>query len=104
MPKYDGVTVTIGEDKYIVPPLSLKSIKRHQADFESMDKKSPLEMLEITSQVLHEALSRNYADITQDQVDDMVDINNMGQWMQAIAGASGLKAGGAPAGSGQTGT
>ena len=104
MPKHDGTIVTIGEDKYIVPPLSLKSIKKHQGDFETMDKKTPLEMLEVTSQILHESLSRNYPEITQDQVDDMVDMNNMGQWMQAIAGASGLTAGGATAGSGQTGT
>jgi hypothetical protein len=104
-PKFDGVTVKVGGVEYIIPPLNLKQIKKFQPELESIAKKTVVELLDFTSQILYSTLSRNYPEITQDQCDEMVDVKNVGTWMQAITAQSGLQiAGGVLAGSDQTGT
>lgn len=103
-PKFDGVTVKVGGVEYVIPPLNLRQIRRFQADLETMGEKNTLEILDIASKILHSALSRNYPEMTPEQCEEMLDVQNVGIIMQAITGQSGLaNAGGATAGSGQTG-
>jgi hypothetical protein len=108
--KYEGIPITIGKKKYVVPPLSFKGLKSLRAEMDVLKTAQLGEMFtdeqaDAMIKVIHAAVSRNYPDITEDDLAEMIDFGNVNQIIGAIYANSGLASqGGATAGSGQIGT
>ena len=96
----DGVTMRIGRLDYVVPPLNLRGVKRAQAlapQFEGEGTAS----IDAGIEVIWLALMRNYPEVTREQLEEDIDLGNLEQLVHAvlkIAGFTGPKAMGAPAG------
>lgn len=100
-----GITVTLGGADYIVPPLSLGSLEMLQDKLEAFN--SGVVSRESANAVIEAALAalkRNYPDMTRDKVaNELLDLGNMLEVMNAIMDVSGIRrqkaeAGKAPAG------
>lgn len=91
--KFEGVAINLGGTEYTVPPLSLGQIKKYK-DLLSQIKVSndpTVEDFDNLLTVIHAALSRNYPEITVEQLTEMIDLGNLGMVVQAVMGVSGLK-------------
>ena len=105
MPKHDGITLKLGGEEYIVPPLSLGQVKRLFPVIEKMQSAGDtLDKFSSLVAIAHAALSRNYPELKFEEVEELVDMGNFKKVMDAVMGASGFLRGEAPAGSVQTGT
>jgi len=103
-PKIDGEKLILGGREFIVPPINLKRLKNLLPLIESLTKETDtLKQMDGTSQILHAALSRNYPEITLDEVEEMIDLGNFMSVLKAVLGGSGFLPGGAMAGNVQTG-
>ncbi len=108
-PKYEGVSLKIGGEDFIVPSLNFFSIKKNRASIEMISRMKlgsfpTEEEFDAIITVIHAALSRNYTELTIEQVAEIVDLKNMGQIIQSVMGISGfVPSGEKKAGSGQTG-
>lgn len=98
-PLIDGVTITLGRREFVVPPLNLGRIKKLQDDLailalvpQDATRFEP-QQLEACITVIHTALTRNYPDLTREEVEDVVDMGNMQPLMLAIMGQSGFAKG-----------
>ncbi|GLR26511.1 hypothetical protein [Limnobacter litoralis] len=96
MSKIEGVTISLGGEDYVVPALNFRQIKKIQPDIQKLENLSggliSDEEMEVMAKVVHEALSRNYPDITQDKVLDLLDLRNAPIVVKAIMGISGFEA------------
>lgn len=91
----DGVKIKIGDAEYTIPPLNFKAIKRLQTEIAKMadiqvGATITAEQLDAMVCIVHSALVRNYPDMTEDQVAEIVDLGNAGTIIQAIMGVSGF--------------
>lgn len=92
---YEGKEFTIGGQRWMVPPLSLASLRRlteaGKADVLRAWSVNPsIEQVDAATDLIYEALRRNYAEITKEQVAGMIDLGNMLPILQTIYGISGL--------------
>jgi hypothetical protein len=90
----DGITVKMGGKEWVVPPLTLKQLRKLEPKLAGLNQgMSPTDMkgLDDVVEILHAALSRNYPELTSDEVEDLVDMGNFLQAIQAVMGISGLK-------------
>lgn len=88
--RFDGVEMRLGNKAYIVPPLSLKKVRALQPRIEKLDISamgalSP-EALETVVEMAHAALARNYPEITLAEVEELLDLGNIGEVMKVILG------------------
>jgi hypothetical protein len=98
----DGVRVKLGGAEYIVPPLSLRSLKKLGKKIQELSNINSVPTEEQTDallEVIHAALVRNYPDITLDDLADLVDLGNMLEVFPAVLAVSGLKQNVVPGGS-----
>lgn len=91
--KFGGIKVTIGGKDFIVAPLNLARIKKLRTELEAVQgfkgsKTLTDEQINIYVSIIHSALTRNYPDMTREEVEDMVDLVNLGPIFQAIMGIS----------------
>lgn len=90
---HDGITVKLGAEPFVVPPLTLKQLKKHKEALTRLrslgDIPTP-EQVDDLIQVTHSALVRNYPDMTPDRLEDLVDVVNLGPLFFAIMGQSGF--------------
>jgi hypothetical protein len=86
----EGIKILMAGQEYEVPPLSFNQIKRYWNEIQEYEKKTGIENMELTVKVAHAALTRNYPELTLEQVGDLVDLNNMSLVMEAVLGASGF--------------
>lgn len=86
-----GVKMELGGKTYIVPPLSLGAIEMMQDRISNFKGSASMESVGTVIDALHSALSRNYPDITREQVANMVDLGSMQEVMEAVMDVSGLK-------------
>jgi hypothetical protein len=105
--KFDGFKITIGGEEYIIPPLSLGQVRKHENDMKALSSKDtdPNERPQIMLRIIHAAMTRNYPDLTVGQVEDMVDLGNLLPIIEAVMNTSGMAraAGEMLAGLGQAG-
>lgn len=90
----DGVEIKMGGTAYIVPPLTFKQIRNLEstlASFGNIDDSISGEQMNQLIKVAHMALSRNYPDLTAEELEDLIDLGNAASIMHAVMGASGLK-------------
>jgi len=95
--KFDGQEVKLGAKKYIVPSLSVKQAKLLWPQILELDKGITIENLptkwEIAIPIIHAALKRNYPNLSQEEVEEFVDIKNLRQLLLIVSGQSGIQAG-----------
>jgi hypothetical protein len=92
-PKYDGVTVYMDGKEWVVPALSVRQFRQHYQtllDSDITPENYPVKMAERLSIVLA-AMQRNYPEITEEQLLDMIDLRSFLTIWLAIQSASGLR-------------
>ncbi len=98
----DSVTVKLGGKEFEVLPLSFKAVRQLKpqlTQLANMDSVPTDEQITAITDIVHRALSRNYPDITRDEIEDLIDLGNVRHVIPAIMGVSGLIKGEAGAGS-----
>jgi len=89
----EGVKINLGGTEYVVPPLSFKQLRTLQPKMGVLSSVGSMpneDQLDVIVEVIHMALSRNYPDLTTDQVSEALDLGNMKLILPAILGVSGL--------------
>jgi hypothetical protein len=89
--KYDGRKVRMGGQDWVLAPLNLRQIrttlKDAIGDLQGADTEKRLTAF---VNIIHGSLSRNYPDITMEQVEEMLDTGNIGAVVEAVMNTSGL--------------
>lgn len=97
----DGVTITMGGAEYIVPPLTFRQLRALQKNIETLGKvESSIssDQMESICTLVYTALSRNYPKFKKSDLEDLLDLGNVGKIIGAIMGVSGLEKSGEAAG------
>jgi hypothetical protein len=92
-PKYDGVGVYMDGKEWVIPALSVRQFRQHYQtllDSDITPENYPMKMAERISIVLA-AMQRNYPEITEEQLLDMIDLRSFLTIWLAIQSASGLR-------------
>lgn len=95
----EGAKLILSGREFIVPPLNLGRIKKLQDELAMLAMvpqdaaRFEPQQLEACITVVHTALTRNYPDLTREEVEDVVDMGNMQTLMLAIMGQSGFTKG-----------
>jgi hypothetical protein len=94
---FEGTTIKMGGKEYVVPPLNLARLKKALPLLESLktaDLGQPgsltMDQTDTIVKVILLSLSRNYPDLTVEEVEEAVDLGNLMQVIPAIMGVSGL--------------
>lgn len=88
-----GTKITLGEQAYVVPALTMRQYVKHRETLAGFGKISGEPTEEQATQIVtlvHECLARNYPDLTIDAVWDGLDMRQAPQAIAAIAGQSKL--------------
>ena len=96
MAKHEGTVVSLGGQEYTIPPLSLRGLRKVQPQlkiiFNLSDGELPTEeQIEAISIIVHEALKRNYPDITLEVVEELIDLDNLSTVLPAAMTVAGLE-------------
>lgn len=86
-----GITLILGGQPYIVPPLPLGALEDLQDGLENFTGGTDIKSIKTVIDTLHAALLRNYPDLTREQVRGMVGLESMVEVMQAVMDISGLR-------------
>lgn len=90
----EGAKISMAGMEYVIPPLSFKQLRGLAKDIEGLasagDNLSAGQM-DMAVRVIHAALVRNYPGMTVDQVEEMVDLGNFQNVVEAVLGAAGSK-------------
>jgi hypothetical protein len=89
--KIPGVKIDFGGDVRVVPPLSLGSLKKLGDRLQNVKNGVDAESVQTVLDAAFLSLKRNYPDITEEEVGEMVDLSNMQEVMQSIMDVSGLR-------------
>lgn len=91
---FDGESVKLGNREFIVPSLSVNQARKLWPEILDLNKGVTLaefpKKLDAALPIILAALSRNYPDITIDELGDLVDVRNFPRLMKIIAGQSGM--------------
>ena len=91
----EGKPINLGGTEYVVPPLNLGQIRRLQKEIESIGKLDAATMNDRTVgtmlKVIHAGVSRNYPEMTLEQLEEIIDLGNIRTVTEAVLGVSGLK-------------
>lgn len=94
--KYRGIAVVLGTREYIVPSLSVRQYREHRELLSKpIEAKTDSEVLDVFDRYLPligVALRRNYPELSDDDLLDLLDLGNFREVLAAISGASGLQA------------
>ncbi len=89
----DGVTVRMGGADYVVAPLTFRQLRKLQSQIDILGQVSGKlsdEQIGAVVTITHASLCRNYPEMTQDMVEDILDLGNASTVILSIMGASGL--------------
>ena len=93
-PKFPGVEVEIGDTTFVVPPLTLGQLKRMAPILEKLGKNDnaapPLEQLDDITHLIGEALRRNYPELTDEELLEMLEIKTVSDITEKVMNVSGL--------------
>jgi hypothetical protein len=96
-PRFDGDRLKLGDREFVVPPLNWRRIRKIMPILERMKDITAGGGLTITESmlddsltVIFEAVSRNYPEITRDDLEELVDLVNAPKVIMAVMGLSGL--------------
>jgi hypothetical protein len=92
--KFEGVVTRLGDKEYIIPSLSTKQARRLWPLImeinEGVSVQNLPEKYEKILQIIHAAISRNYPEVTVEELDDLVDLSNVRKLQMIVIGQSGL--------------
>lgn len=99
MAKIKGIEFTFGEEKLVIPPISLGALEQLQERIgkfsgDALDAGQVATVVDAT----FAALKRNYPEITRERVGDLIDVENMAEVFSCVMDVSGLKRKAAEAG------
>jgi hypothetical protein len=87
-----GQEVTLSGVTYVIPPMSAKTASLYWGRLEAMQKNEEPDPLGLTCEVAARTLRRNYPEMTDDLVSELIDFDNMGAVMAACFGKGAWKA------------
>ena len=93
-PQFDGVVVRIGNKELVVPPLNFKILRKIQPKLQQLTTVGQVpddEQIDSILEVVHLAVSRNYPEMTREELEELVDLGNLPAIIGAIMGVSGLE-------------
>jgi hypothetical protein len=96
-----GVTVAMGGQDWIVPPLTLGQLRRLMPKVRQLTEIGASmgePQISVLVDIVTAALQRNYPEITPDQVENFLDLGNASAVLNAVLTGSGLKPSGAAVG------
>lgn len=92
-PMHEGVKITMGGREWIVPALSIGQVRRLGPDIAAVasagDDLTP-ELVAGVVKIVKASISRNYPEVTDEQVEELIDLRNFRDIIAAIMGVSGL--------------
>ena len=95
-PKYRGVAVYFDSREWIVPPLSVRQFRDNLALLtEPVGEITPANMVERMNKfvpVIGMALRRNYPELSDEMLFDMLDLSTFVEVVRAVQAASGMRA------------
>ena len=97
--KIPGTPINLGGVEYILAPLNLDQVRKFESVLPTLGQKETLgENITESLPVIHASLSRNYPDITLEQVSGLIDLGNLQAACLAVISISGYeKSAGEPA-------
>ncbi len=98
-----GVTIQMGGQDWLVPSLTLGQLRRLDAAIKALTSGDSEKVLSAVCTIVAAALSRNYPDMSEQRVEDLIDLENRDRVVAAVLGNSGLKPGEAAAVTGLNG-
>lgn len=91
--KIPGTVLNLGGVDYIVAPLNLNQVEEFEARIKTLGTKPTMaENLADAAVLVHASLSRNYSDITIEQVRAVIDLGNFEKAAKAVVSISGFAA------------
>lgn len=90
----EGASVRLGTEDFVVPALSLGQVRRLKDDLVMVSTIHGVSLSEEQSnsviKVLQAAISRNYPEVSAEDLEDWVDLRNLKPVLTAVLGTSGL--------------
>lgn len=96
MAKYEGMTVVLAGEERVLPPLTLRSLRRLTPQLKALASLAPdalpnEDQITAVAEVVHASMIRNYPDVTLEQVEEMVDLGNLETVISAVMSVAGLE-------------
>lgn len=94
-PEFEGELVKLGKREFIIPSLSVRQAEKLWPDI--LEMQAGVTIAEFPKKlgqalpIIHAAMTRNYPDLTLDELKDLVDVRNFARLMKIIAGQSGME-------------
>ena len=85
----DGVKVMMGGKEWTVPALNFKQVRSLEPKLAASTEPG-FDTLGFTVEVVQMALSRNYPELTVDEVEEMIDLRNAPELFRVVMGQSGI--------------
>lgn len=91
--KFDGISVYMAGKDWTIPPLSVRQFRTHYRTLLDTDITAENFVEKIGSRlpIVLLAIQRNYPDVTEEQLEDMLDVNTLPLVIGAIARSSGIR-------------
>lgn len=86
----EGTKVMMGGKEWIVPALNFRQVRTLQDKLTAQQTDPNFDTLALTVEVVQMALSRNYPDVSMDEVEEMVDLRNAPGLFKTVMGQSGM--------------
>lgn len=94
-PRFRGVVVKLGGQKYILPSLSWEQFEEHYdalvAPVTGEGAAVVREQLRTYGPIIGDALRRNYPGVTDEQLRGYIDLSNIADLIMAVQGVSGME-------------
>ena len=88
-----GVKIPMGDHEYEVPPLTLGQLRRLQSRLADLSSGDTALVMGAVCEIVQAAMSRNYPNLTVENVEELIDLGNRERVIAAVLGNSGLKLG-----------
>lgn len=88
-----GRWITFGDEQYRVPPLGFRSVVELQDEVEGlrgMGPKPNAAQMATMTKIVHAAIVRNYPSMTPQGVEDMMDLGNYQELLNAVLNVAGF--------------
>jgi hypothetical protein len=99
--KFAGKVIVLGGVEYVVPPIALGKLKLLAPRLATLDLAASgmpsAEDLDTIVDMTLAALNRNYPEMRREELEDLIDLGNLKEIVDVVAGVSALEARGKPA-------
>jgi len=93
----DGKVLMIGDQKFIVPAINFKGVKKIEELLKRLGSIPAaggflrIDQIDILTEIVLVGLSRNYPDLTKQQLEEILDMNNIQTVLEAVTAQAGFK-------------